>query len=133
VLDHPPAEGDRTLHGRSTGAERRLAADDLVLELALALVEQGVHQAAAVAEAAEERALADARRGGDRVHRHMLDSPLLDQASRSREDPQAVARRVGALAELRPCDGQGQRRGAGKLGRRGRHGPDDSRNGPWSG
>ena len=54
----------------------------------------------AVAEAAEQRALADACLGGDRVHRDVLDPAAAEQPLGRRQHLLAVALRVGALARL---------------------------------
>ena len=70
----------------------------LVLEVALGLLDERAQQRRAVAEASVERPLADARRGGDVVHRHAVDPPLVDQARGGAQDALAVAPRVGALA-----------------------------------
>jgi hypothetical protein len=85
------------------------------LERRLVLVEQRPQQPGAVAEAAEQRALADARSGGDRVHRDLLDVPLREQPGGRAQDPVAVASRVGTLARLA---GDGQLERARRLDRR---------------
>jgi hypothetical protein len=64
------------------------------------LVEQRVREARAVAEAPEDRALPDARRLGEHVHRDVLDAVLAHEPPRGVEDLQAVARGVRALGGL---------------------------------
>jgi hypothetical protein len=64
------------------------------------LLEQRLREPGAVAEAAEQRSLANARLGGDRVHRHVLDAAAGEQPLCGREHLEAVALGVGALARL---------------------------------
>ena len=65
------AEGDQPLvPAHAPGPSGGLAADDRFLKDALALAEHRQRQRGARAEAAEQGALADARRLGDLVHRH---------------------------------------------------------------
>ena len=99
--EHPAAERAHALYRLGAGPERWLAAYQRVLELARALVEQRHHEPGAVAEATEQRPLADARLGRDRVHRDLLHAALLDQLCSGREDAAAVTGCVGALARLR--------------------------------
>ena len=67
------------------------------LEGALALAEHRERERRARAEAAEQRALADAGGLGDVVHRDAAGAALGEQPLSRAEDPLAVARRVGAL------------------------------------
>ena len=69
VREQGLAERDQTLDGGRTRPERGRPADEAVLELARGRVEHGEHQRAAVAEAPEQRSLADTRLGRDRIHR----------------------------------------------------------------
>ena len=92
------AEGVQALPRRRAGPERRRAADQLVLEVVLGLLDERSQQRPAVAEAPVERALADARLGRDVVHRHRVDAVLVHQTRRRAQDALAVAPRVGALA-----------------------------------
>ena len=84
----------------------------------------------AVAEAPEERALADVRGLRDRVHRHVLDAALVEQPCGDGEDPGPVARGVGALARLAAEDGQHLLGGGRELCRGSRHAPSIKQTGP---
>ena len=78
-----------------------------VLELARVLVEQRQREPGAVAEAAVQRAGADAGRAGHVVHRDALDAALVDERRPPpRGCARAVARRVGALARRRAVGDQ---------------------------
>ena len=61
------------------------------------LVQQRQREPGAVAEAAVQRAGADARRAGDVVHRDVLDAALVHQLRGRRQDAQAVAGGVRPL------------------------------------
>ena len=95
VLGEAGHEGDQPVACRRAGAERRLAPDQLLLEKPLALADHRPRQAGAIAEAAEERALADARLRRDVVHRHVLHPALREEALARVEDARRVAGRVG--------------------------------------
>ena len=97
---------------RRARAERRRAADDRLLERDVLLLEQRLGEPGAVAEAAEERALADAGLGRDRVHRDVLDAVAGEQPLGRGEHLGAVALRVGALARLGVDDRQLDHRSA---------------------
>ncbi len=94
------AEGVQALARRRAGAEWRRAADHALLEPRLVLADDRAREARAVAEAAEDRALADARLGGDRLHRHARRAVALEQPRGRVEHEFPVARGVGALGRL---------------------------------
>src|SRR6185312_8436088 len=73
--------------------------------------EEREREAGAVAEAAVQRAGADARRAGHVVHRDVLDAALGDELGGSGEDAGTVARRVGALPRALTGVEDGQRFG----------------------
>ena len=91
-------EGGQALARRRARAERRRAAEELLLQLALGLVDQRLGEPGPVAEAVEDRALGHAGRAGDVAHRHRLDAALGEQLPRRLEHAPAVAGGVGALA-----------------------------------
>ena len=64
------------------------------------LAEDRAREARAVAEAAEDRALAHARLGGDGLHRHARRAVALEQPRGGVEHEPAVARGVGPLGRL---------------------------------
>src|SRR5436190_254141 len=82
----------QALARRPAGAQRRLAADQLLLERALSRIQQCVRERRPVAEAAEQGALAHARVGCDVVHRHVGQPALLEQTPRRAQDLLPVAR-----------------------------------------
>ncbi len=94
------AEGPQPLDGGCAGTQRGRTAQQRGLELALGVVEECREQPGAVAETAEDRALAHAGRGGDRLHREGARAVLGDQALGGLQEPGAVARGVGAQAGL---------------------------------
>ena len=93
-------ERGQALARRRAGPERRRAADHALLQPGLVLVEHRAREARAIAEAAEHRALAHARLGGDGLHRHARRSVALEQPRGRIEDQLAVARSVGALGRF---------------------------------
>jgi hypothetical protein len=93
-------ERAQPLHGGRSRPERRRAAQDAVLQVALVLVEQGRRDRRAVRVAAVEGALADPRRGRDLLHGRPA-RVLREQAGGSVEHPQAVALGVRALGSHR--------------------------------
>ena len=95
-----PVVTDEPLGRRGAGPQRRRAADEGLLERGVALGEQVARERRAVAEAPEQRALADPRLGGDRVHRRAAHAALGEQLLRRGEDAPPVARRVRALGRL---------------------------------
>jgi hypothetical protein len=99
---------DALLRG-GAGTERRRPADRVLLELSRVLLEQRERESGAVTEAAEERALADAGGGGDRIHRDVLDAALGEQPAGRAEHFLAVALRVGADLCLGVRDGEYER------------------------
>ena len=137
VLGEAGHEGDQPLACRRTGAERRLAPDQPFLEKSLALADHRPRQAGAIAEAAEERALADARLRRDVVHRHVLHPALREEALARVEDARRVARRVGTRGGKGLDDGQldrltrGRHQEAELVSEKG-HSPSNCRTGPWS-
>lgn len=62
--------------GGGAGAERRRAAEDLLLQVAFLIVEQGLKERAAITEASEHGPLANFSFGGDRLHRDLGESAL---------------------------------------------------------
>ena len=96
------------IRGRGARSQRRVAAQDALLEGALLVVDERHHQAGAVAEAVEDRALTNAGGAGDLVDGDVLDAAMLEEGPSGGEHLLAVAGRVGAA----------RRRGAahGKLG-----------------
>ena len=70
---------------------------ELLLQVALGLVDQRLGEPGPVAEAVEDRALGHARLARDVAHGHGLDAALGEQPPRRLEHPPAVAGRVGAL------------------------------------
>ena len=72
----PCEEGEQPLGRRRAGPERRRAAQDGLLQAPLGLVEQGAQEPLAVAEAPEQRALADAGGARDVVHGDRLHAAL---------------------------------------------------------
>jgi hypothetical protein len=99
-VEHPLAERHQALGGRGARPERRLAADERVLEGAVALGQQRARERRAIAEAPEQRALADARLGRDGVHRRAAHAVLGEQLLGRGEDPPAVARGVRPLGRV---------------------------------
>src|SRR5215218_10049547 len=97
-LDHGPVEGRQALGGRRPRAERWRPAQQLILQCALVLVEQGPSDRGDVRIAAVERALTDARRERDLLHRHLATAALCKQPVRGLEHTEAVAGRVGSLS-----------------------------------
>ena len=91
---------------RRAGAERRRAAQDVLLQAPLGLVEQGAQEPLAVAEAAEQRALADAGGARDVVHGDRLHAALGEQPGRRLQHARAVARGVRALGPRRAGEGE---------------------------
>ena len=147
------AERLQALGGGRARAERRRAGDQRVLELARVLVEQREREPGAVAEAAVERAGADAGGAGDVLHRDVLDPALVDQrraaASRMRRrlraasarsrggGPSAISGRSGTPAIMptarpeRAPPGTGRRAGRpGARSARGRRATSSSSNAP---
>ena len=99
----PLAERDQALaRAARPGPSGGVAADERLLEAALALVEQRARERRAVAEAAEERALADAGLGGDRVHRRRCprrrSANSVSAAARMRRRLRAASARSGGSA-----------------------------------
>ena len=90
-------EGVEALPGGRARPERGRAPQDQALQLALGVLQQRQRQPGPVAEAPEERALADARGGGDLVHRHRVDAALGEEAAGGLQDARAVAGGVGPL------------------------------------
>ena len=91
-------EGCQALPRRRARPQRRGAAQELLLQLALGLVDQRLREPGPVAEAVEDRALGHTRRAGDVAHRHRLDAALGEQLPRGLEHAPAVAGGVGAFA-----------------------------------
>jgi hypothetical protein len=98
-------EGNDALDRRRARPEWGGASDQLLLQLPLARVEQRQRKAGPVAEAAVERALADARLLGDAIHRDRRGSLLVEEPAGRGEDQLAVAGGVAAFAGL-ARDGQ---------------------------
>ena len=94
-VDHRVAERAQPFDRRRPRAQRRLAADECLLELLRVLVEQRQGEACAIAEAAKDRSLPDTGLLGDHVHRDALDSVPRDQPLGGLEDLQAVPGRIG--------------------------------------
>jgi hypothetical protein len=90
-------EREQALHRLGSRAERRRPGDDGRLERRLAAVQHRAHQALAAVEAPEDRALADPRPGGDRLHGHGLDAVLADQRVGGDQERLPVASGVAAL------------------------------------
>ena len=84
---------------RRPRAERRRTADQRLLQRARLVLQQRRGEPGTVAEAAEQRALADARGGGDRVHRDVLHAVLGEQPRGGAEHLLAVA--LGVRADPR--------------------------------
>ncbi|GAA3472151.1 hypothetical protein GCM10018965_067040 [Nonomuraea roseola] len=78
-------------------SERRLAADQLLLQHAFVLVEQGHGDRGPVGEAAVERAPPDARGLRDVVHGDVRRALGPEQSCGGLQDPGAVAGGVGSL------------------------------------
>jgi hypothetical protein len=97
---------DRPLDRRRTRAKRRRPAQHRLLRLALVVAGQRERQPRAVAEAPVDRPLADARVGGDGVHRDVLDPVAGTEALERLEHLAAAPRRVGPLVR----NGHGARR-----------------------
>ena len=76
------------------------------------LGEHGAHEARLVAEAAEQRSLADAGGGGDLLHRHAVGTALGEQPRGGREQLLVVAHGVRA----QPRDTQHRQIGGLRLG-----------------
>ena len=137
VLGEAGHEGDQPLAWWRTGAERRLAADQLLLEAPLAFADHCPRQAGAIAEAAEQRALSDARLRRDVVHRHVLHSALGEEPLARVEDARSVAGRVGTRGGKGLEHGQLDRLTSGRhqeaelVSEKG-HSPFNCRTGPWS-
>jgi hypothetical protein len=106
VVEHALTEGHQALARGRARPERRRPADEALLEAPLALVEQGAHQAAAVAEVAKQCALAHSRGARDLVHRYGVGASQLHQALGCLQDRAAVARRVCSLVPKRFEHGQ---------------------------
>ena len=100
VREQALAERDQSLDRRRARAQRRRPADQVLLQPPLVLGQQREDEPGAVAEPAEQRALADARLGGDGVHRHAVGAALGEQLLGRGQDLVAVARRVGAQRRL---------------------------------
>ena len=101
-LDHAVEEGEQPLGRRRAGAERRRAAQDGLLQAPLRLVQQRAQEPLAVAEAPEQRALADARGARDVVHGHRLDAALGEQpGGRLQHAARGCARRPRARPAAR--------------------------------
>ena len=92
--------------GGAPGAEWGRAAQQVVLEGALGVVDQRLGEALAVAEAVEDRALGDARLARDVAHRHRGHAVGVEQAAGGVEHAAAVAGRVGALRARSALDGE---------------------------
>ena len=90
-------ERAQALERRSARAEWGLAADHRVLQLRLVFGEDCAGEARAVAEAPEERALADAGLGRDGIHRHVRGAAAREQLLRRRKHLAAVLGGVRAL------------------------------------
>ncbi len=90
-------EGEGAFVRRGAGAERRGACRDVGPQGLGALRDQRFDQADAVAEPAEERALADPGRRRDVVHGHLAVAALGEQAVGGGEHRLAVAGGVGPL------------------------------------
>ena len=99
-------ERDQALLRRRAGAEWGRAAQQVVLEGALGVVDQRLGEALAVAEAVEDRALGDARLARDVAHRHRGHAVGGEQAAGGVEHAAAVAGRVGALRARSALDGE---------------------------
>ena len=91
------AEREQPVQRRRVGPERRGTEQECLLAGPLVLVEQHHHQPGPAAEAAEHRALADACRRGDIVHRDRIRATLGDQATGGVEQQRAVARGIAPL------------------------------------
>ncbi len=105
-VEHRFAERDQPLARRRARTERRIAADDFLLKVSLALREHRGRERRPRAEAAKEGALADASRIGDLVHRHAAGAAFVEQPSCDAEDPLAIARCIRALAAFRLREGE---------------------------
>lgn len=80
--DSREPEGDEALGGPGAGAERRRATDQVLLEGPLVVVEQRVQQPRPVAEATEDRPLADTGGVGDGLHGERFYAAALDDLPR---------------------------------------------------
>ncbi len=70
------------------------------LQLALLGIEEGHEEGGPVTKAAEDRALADASLGGDRLHREVLGADAFDHAAGRAQHALTVAECVGAQRRL---------------------------------
>jgi hypothetical protein len=95
------AERVQPLARRGAGTERRRAAQQLLLERDVVVVEQRVREAGSVAEAAVHRPHADGRGSGDVLHRDVGGAALGEQLLGGDEDPAPVGGSVRALGQRR--------------------------------
>ena len=96
-VDHRGVERGQPLRRRRAGTQRRVAAQEPLLHVALVLVEQGDRDRRPVRVAPVERGPADAGGPGDVLHRHVVRAAAGEQAVRRGEDPGPVAGGVGAF------------------------------------
>ena len=95
-VDECVHQRDHAIRGQGARPRRRIAAQDPLLEGALLVVDERHDQAGAVAEAVEDRALADPGGTGDLVRRDVGDAALLEQLASGGQHLLAVAGGVGA-------------------------------------
>jgi hypothetical protein len=88
------------LAGGRAGAEWRRTADHALLQPGLVLADDRAGEAGAIAEPAEDRALAHARLGGDGLHRHARGAVAVEQPCGGVEHEFPVARGIGPLRRL---------------------------------
>ena len=111
VVEHALAEGHQALARGCPWPEWWETSYEVLLKAPLALVEQGAHKTAAIAEMAKQRALAHPRRERDLIHRHGVGSTGGDEVLGRVQDRETVACGVrpprAGPAEHRQHPGQG--------------------------
>ncbi len=95
--DARSAEGDEPFDRIRARSERRGPEQKCLLQFALAVVEQRLHETGAGSEAPEDRSLTDTRFRCDGVHRDRVGAVLGDEQGRGVEQTLPIASRVAAF------------------------------------
>lgn len=97
IGDSAGTEGDEPFQRWSTWTQRRRSGHELRLESCLGVIKQHQHQPGTVSKTAEHGSLANPRTFRETVHGQGWRTALVDELTRSRQQPLPVTRGIAAL------------------------------------